>query len=302
MEKTTEFITPEHINIFKETLGALLKKKRFTAKDAGLMEVMVFVANESAYIDMPEVSYDVLEKTREFYRKKATNKQKETIERYFALMYEVDIIHRNCKSIQYLKAFVQERLDSVTWSICQNEHIETALSDKMDTDELLQFSLAHLNALTDKSSIATYKANIKNCIANAETILEFLPVYVVMIQAIAEAYKVPELLFLIDDTVNYLQFADRGNMAKNKIKHYISSLTDAKLKQLNYIFEDFCALSPVTEVPKGLEEIIIEEVSKCATENEYTTYQLHHIFERALKAFESYKEQPEWHQKPINQI
>lgn len=262
-------MTKDTIKQFEETLRKLLKKKRLTAKDMGMIEVMVFVAMESNLINMPDITYESLNYGREYYFYKATPKQRKEAERYYRLLGELgETIGIRLAHKKALKSFVQERIDSIVWSLCQNEHIEGALMKEsiLDVKKAMEFSHAHLNSLTDMDSVENYKRNIDNTIDNAVSVLNFLAIYREIVKAIAEVYELPELLLLLDDTIDGKAFARLGSKSKAQIEQYIFKPSREKEKRLHYIFENFCALEKFKDVSDSTKANIKEYIELCSTE------------------------------------
>lgn len=249
----------EEVKKFEAKLQKLLKKKRLTGEDIGMLEVMVYIAVESNNINIPNLTYEALEYSRKYCLEKSTRQQQEIAGRYYTLMGEIgSTVGSRLSQRKALRSYVQERLDSVTWSLCQNEHIEGALiTEKLLPEaKVIKFSCDHLNSLTDNESVENYRENIDNCIENALHVLYFLRVYKEIIKTIADAYSLPELLLLLDDTIDCETFCHLGSTSKAQIMQYIYNPTEEKKNKLNYIFENYCALESFDDISDSIKENI----------------------------------------------
>lgn len=253
----------EKVDHFEAELRRLLQKPKITVTDAANIEIMVYVSQQSKLIDMPDVSPDAFEKAREFYYTKATELQQQKLRKIYSLLRSIDLMYRcyvtRCNALR----FVIERIDSVSWSIQQSEHIENALLDEklLTKDQIQQFAEEHLNSFSCDDSVKFYKKRLSILPSYAMEALYFYNVYRETMETLAAVYKMPALELLVDDWETYEKCVNAPATAKARIREQLNYKAEEKAAIMDDIFTDLDHIRPETfKLPERLKQDLRREL------------------------------------------
>ena len=229
-------------------LRTLLQKEKINVNDAIRLEILIFIAINSDFVDMPEVTFESFDKGRNFFLVNSSARNLARQDKVLELLNNIYSLLDKSNDIRKDLQLFKERMEHLAWSLGQFEYIEgVLLKEKMLPSEkaAIPFSEEHINSLTRTIAIEPYKDIASEGMKLGVRVATFFAALNPIIEAVAKETRIDELLLLCDyDYTKPYNFVADGKLSVIEQIANKGKMRRTKLERLDYIYQDLKILNP----------------------------------------------------------